>query len=626
MAFFIATLVASVIGVMLLGSLLLRNRAHTLQLQADLDGTRQDLIRQLREAEHFRMACEDANDGIVIQTLDARVVWTNLAYSRIIGRPIDQIIGRNPMEFVFPEDDTPTPEEIRDFRYDPDDPTYDHLQLRLNRRADGSLFWNQHSISFRKSAVGEDHAILICRDVTPQIEQRERLKEARNRLAYEATHDNLTGLANRAAFLDFCEQALQRPAEETTFIGLLHVDLDRFKEINDTHGHSAGDAALIHVAQAMASSMPDTGLVGRVGGDEFVAVFPDIGSLDALRAKARTISTKVAEPFDWNDHRLTITCSIGAAAAEGGTTDPDTLLLQTDFALYKAKRSGRNRVRTYDERLHKRHTQETYRASELADAIDTASLDHVFQPTYDMRSGRVMGFETLVRWTHPEEGTIRPDEFLPIANELGLMGALDLGSMTSALERKHALDMAGFREMGIAFNASADLLAHPEFINRLVWGVEAGGIRRTDVTIEVLETTAFGDASETSSHAAVIRDLRDAGFQVHLDDFGVGYAGLAHLAQLAVTGVKIDRTLISNILLDETSFKIVRKIIELCNDLGLDVIAEGVETRDVADKLFSMGCQVIQGYWIARPLAEDAVLPWLQDRRTDGSHLRLISG
>lgn len=626
MSFIITALIALSAGVALLFSLLLRSRRGAATLQHDLAGTRRDLIRQLREAEHFRMACEHASDGIVIQTLDARIVWPNPAYCRIVGYDPDEIIGRNPLEFVIPDHEQPTRKEIRNFRYDPDDPSFDHLQLRLNKRKNGELFWNQHSISFRKSAVGEDHAIVICRDVTAQIEQEERLRETRNRLAHEATHDSLTGLANRAAFLDFCRDALERATATGNQVGLLHVDLDHFKDINDTHGHSAGDAALVHVSKAMTRDMPDTGLVARVGGDEFVAVLPAIGDLGNLREMAHRISDQITQAFEWGNRQIITTCSIGAAVAQPGETDPDMLLLHSDFALYKAKRSGRNQVTTYDERLHRRHTQETLRASELADAIDTASLDHVYQPTFNMRTGKVMGLETLVRWNHPEEGTIRPDVFLPIAAELGLMGALDLASMTSALERKHRLDQAGLGEVGIAFNASADLLAHPEFINRLVWGVEAGGINRSHVTIEVLETTAFGDASEASSHAATIRDLRDAGFQVHLDDFGVGYAGLAHLAQLAVTGVKIDRTLISNLLCEGPSAKIVRKIIELCNDLGLDVIAEGVENRETADKLLGMGCDVIQGYWIARPLRDDAVLSFIQRRRDGPPNLRVISG
>ncbi len=193
------------------------------------------------------------------------------------------------------------------------------------------------------------------------------------------------------------------------------------------------------------------------------------------------------------------------------------------------------------------------------------------------------------------------------------MGALDLWSMTAALQQKRLLDRSGLGHIGIAFNASPSLLSHPEFINRLVWSVEAGEIERAQVTIEVLENTAFGDTSQASSHAAVIRDLFHAGFKVQLDDFGIGFAGLAHLARLDVTGIKIDRTLVKDIMTDEANHKIVRKIVELANDLGLDVIGEGVEDAQTADALYKMGCRTIQGYWIAKPRPTEGLTDWLTD-------------
>ncbi|WP_084861044.1 putative bifunctional diguanylate cyclase/phosphodiesterase [Salibaculum halophilum] len=625
MSLLVTAVLALLGGHFLLGSLLLRSRAETSRLAATLRGTRRDLVRQLREAEHFRMACEHASDGIVIQTLDGAIIWPNPAYCRIMDRSPEEMIGRNPLSFALPEDQTPSHQEIRAFRYDPDDPAYDSLQLHRNRRKNGELFWNQISTSFRKSAAGEHHAILICRDVTAQIEQEERLREARNKLAHEATHDSLTGLANRSAFLRFTARALETAAQTGRPAALFHIDLDHFKAINDTHGHSAGDAALLHVARALTSEIYTDAMVARIGGDEFVAVLPDIRNLDDLREIAARIGDSVSEPLEWNDRLISVSCSIGAALSPRGETDADTLLLQADFALYEAKQRGRARAEIYDETLHRRHSIRSQRASDLADAIDTATLDHVFQPVFDLHSQSVVGLETLVRWTHPEAGTIGPDDFLPIADELGLMGALDLGSMSEALEQKHLLDKGGHGGLTVSFNASSSLLAHPEFVNRLVWGVEAGGLSRDQVAIEVLETTAFGKVTENSSHAATIRDLRNAGFKVYLDDFGVGYAGLAHLAELAVSGVKIDRSLVGNVQQDDTAAKIVRKIIELCNDLGLSVVAEGVEDRQTATTLLNMGCTTVQGFWVSRPLRPADLPAWLEARSANRP-LRMISG
>lgn len=254
------------------------------------------------------------------------------------------------------------------------------------------------------------------------------------------------------------------------------------------------------------------------------------------------------------------------------------------------------------------------RENDLNDAIDTGSFTYAFQPKLNLQTGRISGVETLIRWEHPTDGMIPPDDFLPIVKHLGQMGELDLQSMKATLDFKQNIDAKGFWHVDIAFNASPELLAHPDFINSLIWGVEARSIDRGCVAIEVLETTHFGLLLNGTSNAALIKDLREAGFQVLLDDFGIGYAGLIHLAQLDVTGVKIDRGLVSNMLDDEVSQNIVRKIIELSADLGLRVIAEGIENEQTAELLKDMGCETIQGYWLSRPLNREALEAWLQAR------------
>ncbi len=588
-----------------------RENAH---LQTCLKDAQQIVAETLRHAEYYRMACEHAPDGLLIQDMAGRVIWSNPAYERIHGLGAADIIGRNPLEYALPAHAKPTPDEIAAFRYDPTDPALSGLTLFENQHADGTLFWNQISVSFRRSADGRENAILVCRDVTEQVQQSQTLADTTELLKHEASHDSLTGLANRSAFLRFFETTLQDNDRHP--VGLLHIDLDNFKSINDTHGHSAGDAVLIHTANTIRSSISPADMVARVGGDEFVVVCPSIGHLEFLDAVAKSIINALAEPFEWSNLLLQCEASIGAALSQDTSADKaEDLLVQADFALYEAKRAGRNRSNLYDEDMHQRHTAQTARAAELAHAIDTNALDYVFQPTLDVMSGEIVGVETLVRWSNPDGSVVAPDEFLPIAENLGLMSRLDLCSMTAALAKKRRLNSAGFHDVGIAFNASPDLLTDPDFINRLVWGVEAANIDRSHVTIEVLETTDFGDALLATSHASVIKDLRQAGFQVHLDDFGIGFAGLSHLATLDVSGVKIDRSLIRNLLTDQTKAKIVRKTIELSNDLGLTVIAEGVEDLEIAQALESMGCAIIQGYWLSKPLQAKDLHDWLAARR-----------
>ncbi|WP_234967431.1 EAL domain-containing protein [Octadecabacter temperatus] len=552
----------------------------------------------------------------MVQDLNAKTLWANQAYADIHNLDLNNIIGRSPLEYALPKDKTPTKEEIQDFRYDPDDPKWNGFELVKNQRPDGSEFWNQISISFVKNSDGAENAIVVCRDVTEQVTQENQLRKIGYELEHQASHDSLTGIPNRAAFLAFISQEMAAP--DRAAVGLLHIDLDNSKAINDTHGHSGGDAVLRHTANIIQGLIRDSDLVARVGGDEFVVVCPLVNNPDFLTRFSSQLLNTLAEPFEWNGRKLQVEASIGAAVSQSRYDTPEDLLVRSDFALYEAKHNGRYQVVTYDTALRDQHAFQTRRERELADAIDGGNLDFFFQPQLCLRTGEIIGMETLVRWIHPSDGLIEPNDFLTLVRDLGLLGVMDLSAMDAALAEKRRLNLAGFDDIGVAFNASPELLAHPDFINRLVWAVEAGEIDRSQITIEVLETTNFGDATHKASHAAIIHDLRHAGFGVHLDDFGIGFAGLSHLAALDVSGVKIDRGLVSNLLNDTTCQKIVRKIIELSNDLGLIVTAEGVEDALTATALQEMGCSVIQGYWLSKPMPSENLIGWIenQDRHT----------
>ena len=597
-------------AMLVLGRLAWRLSTQNNRLRQQLGSVQDRTAAILKDLEHYRMSVENTSDGILLQDLKGRIIWCNDAYCNIMRVRKSDIVGRNPMEFAFPDDEQPSQAEIDAFTYDPTDIRLKSLQLYRNKRSDGNLFWSQLSVAFRTSADGEDYAVLVCRDVSQQVEREKYLEDLTARLEHEATHDNLTGVPNRGAFLSFIKAALQDNPDGT--VGLLHVDLDNFKTINDTHGHSAGDAVLRHTAQTIKSRLRKSDMVARVGGDEFVVVCGDSEDLEYLGAVGQRLLDALAKPFTWSDRLLIAEASIGAAQCEAGNTDAEDLLIKADFALYEAKRSGRGCIELYDASLYERHAHETRLASELAEAIDTGAFDFSFQPIKNLWNDKVVGFETLARWIHPDTGRVySPAEFLPIIEDIGLLGELDMLSMMTALEKKASLARIGFDDLRISFNASPELLAHPDFINRLIWAVEASNLDRNHITIEVLETNNFGDTAETSSQGAIIRDLKQAGFQVFLDDFGVGFAGLSHLATLDLSGVKIDRSLVSRILTDDVSFKIVRKAIELCNDLSISVIAEGVEDEITARALQNMGCSLIQGYWISRPIPSETITTWL---------------
>ncbi|MBW7921848.1 MAG: EAL domain-containing protein [Rubellimicrobium sp.] len=577
--------------------------AAVLVLQAPARSrTRAAMRQRLRAAEFFRMAAEDARDGLAIHDLDSVMLWANPAYLAKMGRTADEVIGRSPLDYAFPAGERPSRSEVRAMLNDMQAGRVERQKLYRQQRGDGTLFWSRVSFGFRTTSRGETRVILVCRDVTEVVEQAEDLRRLRNRLAHEASHDALTGLANRAELGRFMDETLRSATASGEQVAVLRLDIDHFKEINDTHGHQAGDEALVCVAQRLRAALRRSDMVARVGGDEFVVICPAVPDLAALERLGRGLSAALSRPFPFNGVDLYARASIGCALSQPGQSDHHELLLQSDFALYEAKRTGRGRVVVYDEGLHRRHARLQSRAADLREAVGANALDHVFQPVVELATGRISGFETLVRWHHAGEGLISPADFLPLAEDLGLLSTIDLASMEAALAMKRRLSAAGHGQVRLSFNASSDLLRHPSFVNRLVFGTESAGMERDQIAIEVLETTVFTDHGEADSPARIISNLREAGFNVYLDDFGVGYAGLAHLAELAITGIKLDRALVRQVLSNRASAKIIATIIDLCRELGLRVIAEGVEDAATARRLQQMGCPHVQGYWLSPPV------------------------
>lgn len=570
-----------------------------------------DLEAALRTTEFLRVAAAHARDGVLIHDEDMRVVWANAAYFDLMRQPKDKVIGKRPIDFAFAPGTAPPLADLTTLLDEAETNPGNHLTLFKNMRGDGTWFWNQINMGFFRNSAGERLTILVCRDVTPAIEQEEDLIRIRDRLAYEASHDALTGLANRAELMRFTREALREAELGGYNVGLLHLDLDRFKEINDTYGHSAGDHCIIHAATQLRGAVRSSDMVARVGGDEFVVICPRMPDLESVAKLAHDLCGAVARPFAYNDAMLTCRASIGCALAAPAERDPEVPLSQSDFALYEAKRSGRGRVGVYDESLHQRHMRLQRRAADLRESVEMGGLDYMYQPIVDLTTGQISGFETLVRWNHETEGLVSPADFLPLAEEQGLLADLDMASMHAALEMKHKLQNSRFGGLSLSFNASSELLLHPQFINTLVHSTATAGLDRSQITIEVLETTVLSDQRDGASPAGVIRDLRDAGFQVFLDDFGMGYAGLAHLAELDITGIKLDRQLVKRLTTNETSAKIVATITELCRDLGLRMVAEGVEDIATAERLRALGCQYIQGYWLSHPVTAEGAHDYL---------------
>jgi diguanylate cyclase (GGDEF)-like protein/PAS domain S-box-containing protein len=578
-------------------------------------------LSRLKEAEHCnldetgfsRIACLHANDGLVVMNMNGIIQWVNPAYCRLMGYDASEMIGRNPRSFALLPTERPDAEMLAHFRLDVDALGSESLELCENIRKDGTVFWNQINMSFHTTQLGNQFGVVVCRDVTTTVEREKQLEAKSNELAEIAASDHLTGAASRAELSRFLDSALKHTHRTDTGVGVLHIDLDKFKQINDTHGHSAGDAVLVATAERLRAGVRDKDLVARIGGDEFVVVCCDLKSLTELKNIGNALSSAVNKPVNWQNSVLNCQISVGAALSDAAIKTADEMLVQSDFALYDVKRNGRGRVATYNAELHLIHTRGAARQTALKKFIRDKSLTFHFQPVVARDPGIVRGLETLVRWQHPTEGMIPPDELLPLAQSLGLMADLDFLAMNAALDMKVQLNRAGHDKVRVSFNASPEILAHPDFRETLLSGLAFRDLTPDDVIVEVLETVVFENHNVATPFVQTVAELNAAGIFVVLDDFGSGNAGIAQLAKLAIKGVKFDKSISMSILTDPTMEIVYKTLVGLCNELNLRMVTEGVETADQAARLHALGCTNIQGYLISKPLSPDATLSWLHN-------------
>ncbi len=559
----------------------------------------------------MEMIAQNANDGLVLQDIHGRILWSNPAYTRITGWSAEEVRGRNPLGFMLPPERCWSDEDISTFKYDIASGILDSFEIVENVRKNGEKFWNQLSFAVVEGDTGtEPQVIVIARDVTEQIEREADLERAKQNLQKLAETDVLTGLSNRLKLDAFLDEALGRAGPEHGEVGLIHVDIDQFKEINDRLGHAAGDAVLSHTADVLRAQISEDDLACRFGGDEFVIVCPSIWSNERLEVLARRILVQLRKPLIWEDAPISIGASIGVAVSNDHARDAQALMRQADIALYEIKKSGRNNLLLFSDSLGELVAKRTEISSALSHGMVNNQLGVVLQPQFDLVTQQVTGFEALMRWHHPNRGMLAPAEFFDIAERNGLMEDIDEIAMHGALDALCTLRDAGHDNLRISINVSGRRLNQDTFLDQLKWEVDKRGLVPKDVAVEVLETTLIEGRDNQAARS--IAALSKAGFGVELDDFGSGYSGLVNLAQLQVKGVKIDRALVQNLVTDKTAQTVVQAILRLCKDLGLDVVAEGVELPEQAGAIVTLGGSVVQGYGIARPMSLDRALDWLE--------------
>jgi diguanylate cyclase (GGDEF)-like protein len=416
------------------------------------------------------------------------------------------------------------------------------------------------------------------------------------RVRHDARHDPLTGLPNRTAFTDFIT--------DTDGCAVLLADLDRFKEINDTLGHARGDLLLCSVAERMSAELGHKGIVAHLGGDEFGVLLPHTAGGDAAQAAVGLLSA-IEQPFVVGELTLEIAASVGVATAAPGE-DTSRLLQQADVAMYQAKAAHSGWEMYSAERDHYSPRRLTL-ATEMRGAIDSGELEVHFQPKADLTTGHVVGLEALVRWRHPHYGLLGPDVFVPLAEHVGLIRPLTLRVLQAAVNEQHRLRDLGF-ELNMAVNLSVRSVLDVSLPDQVAEVLESHGMLATDLTLEITEGSVMADPART---IGILGRLDALGVRISVDDFGTGYSSLSYLKRLPVSEIKIDRTFTSGMLSDESDATIVRSTVDLAHNLGLQVVAEGVEDPMTWRELGRLGCEQAQGFFVSAPLHPDALLPWL---------------
>jgi len=557
--------------------------------------------RKAAEAEYAKLASAVAQtaDSVVITDTTGVIEYVNPAFERITGYSRAAAVGQ-------------TPRIVRSGKHSR--PFYERLwktilagevfrDVFINRRRDGTLFYEEKTITpMRDERTGEiTHFISTGKDITERMQMEQRLH-------YLAHHDALTDLPNRVMFMERLQTALGRARRNRRLLALLFLDLDRFKQINDTLGHEAGDRLLQQVARRFRNVLRQGDTVARLGGDEFALLLEDLRESDEALPVIDKLMAAFTEPFEIDGHEYFLTVSIGAALYPQDGEASETLLANADVAMYRAKEEGRNKYRFYTTDMNARALERLALESKLRRALEQDAFVLHYQPKIDLETGAVSGFEALLRWQDPELGLVSPADFIPLLEETGLIVAVGQWVLRTACAQLRAWEADGHEGLHVAVNLSAVQLARDDVPARVAETLAEIGLAAERLELEVTETVIMNDLEGTG---AALERLRDLGVRLAIDDFGVGYSSLAYLKRFDIDSLKIDRSFVRDIATDEDDAAIVAAVVAMGRRLRLRVVAEGVETREQLRYLQDEGCREVQGFLFARPLPAEAVPDWL---------------
>ena len=554
-----------------------------------------------QEELHFQaMLLEAVGQSVIATDLEGNVLYWNRAAEEIYGWSSEEALRRSLRDLMVSEESLEKAEEVESV-------------LRAGRPWSGETLLRRKDGSYvpvlgtATPLFDERGSLVGMIGVSTDISERKALEA---KLERRASHDPLTGLPNRPAFVDRLEQALRRTRRRKNSrnkVGVLFMDLDGFKTINDSLGHEAGDRFLVTVAERLKNRLRPEDVLARFGGDEFAVLLEDVADVSEAIRVAQRIAEALQEPLAVNSHQVSVSTSVGIALGSAHTNDdPEGMLRKADAAMYRAKEQGPGRYAVFDPAMQARAQERLELEAELRGALQRGEFLLYYQPEVSLHDGSIVGFEALLRWQHPQRGLLKPQAFMPLAEETDLIVPIGRWVLEEACGRakRWEEERPCAPPATIQVNLSSRQLARrglPRTIEEVLTRADMEAHR---LALDITETTLIKTSEE---NAQALEALKKMGIRLHLDDFGTGYSSLSYLKRFPVDRVNVDKSFVKGLAENAADTALVRMIIDLCHTLGVEVLAEGIETSEQAALLRDMGCDVGQGYYFAQPLLGEAL-------------------
>jgi diguanylate cyclase (GGDEF)-like protein/PAS domain S-box-containing protein len=565
-----------------------------------------DITERRKIAEALRLrerAIESSANGIMIIDIASpcspKIVYVNQAFSRITGYSSEEVIERDANFLISKTDDQNLAQRLQ---LAMNNCAEDEIIIKSYRK-DGSLFWNQIHLSPVSEPNGEvKYYVSIWNDITE-------FKNLEEQLLYQATHDTLTHLPNRSLLLDRIQQAIFHCGRTHRLVAILFIDLDKFKLVNDSMGHTFGDKLLGHVAQRLTQNVREIDTVARMGGDEFLIVLPGLINEEEALTSAQRIIAKLNRPFLIEEKEINVTASIGICFYPQDAQTVDALIKGADMSMYLAKDSGRNNYQRYSDELNRRITKRMDLENKLRTALERNEFIIYYQPLFDLGKNEIIGMEALIRWQHPELGFVMPAEFIPIAEEDGLIIAIGKWVLRTAIIQLMQWHAQGYKNLCLAVNLSGRQLYQPDIVASVEQVLLETGVNPVYLELELTETILLDNIDENITK---LRELKALGLKLAIDDFGTGYSSLKYLKQFPIDKLKIDLAFIRDVTVNPNNAAITTAIINLGKTLNLTVLAEGIETKEQLQFLQKQECDQGQGYLFSQPIPAEKFTQLLQ--------------